>query len=58
VLRKRHSADGGGDIDVMFSMYYNAAPAMSERLAALEKLRQEKDAKAEGLMSLARDEKK
>jgi hypothetical protein len=42
----------------MFSMYYNAAPAMSERLAALEKLRQEKDAKAEGLMSLARDEKK
>lgn len=31
---------------------------MSERLAALEKLRQEKDAKTEGLVSLARDEKK
>jgi hypothetical protein len=42
----------------LFSVYYNPAPALSERLAALEKLREEKDAKEEGLISLSGDEEK
>lgn len=57
-LLRRQSAEGNGDIDKMFSVYYNPAPAPSERLAALEKLIKDKDAKEEGLISLSGDEKK
>ena len=57
-LLKRQSAEGHGDIDVVFSMYYNPAPAMSERLAALDKWRRETVTEEGDLISLDEEEKK
>ena len=57
-LAKAQVADRSGDVDVLFSCFYNPKPALSERLAALQKLRAETDPKDEGLISLSEEEKK
>lgn len=40
--KKKQAADGVGDVDVMFSIYHNPVPTVSNRLSTLEKLEEEK----------------
>jgi hypothetical protein len=47
-----------GEVDVFYSLYHNASPQLSERLAVLEKTKKEQDMKEEGLIvSTNADEK-
>jgi hypothetical protein len=57
-LTKAQVAEGSGDIYFWFSLYYNPGPALSERLVALEELREDMDVKDERLISLSDEEKK